>query len=75
MVYGCTQARVRSNVYVSGKRFSTELSLHCDVNIRFAVTRHWTSHVTVWQLLPYILDNAVATCRRKHGAHKSGGGI
>jgi hypothetical protein len=37
MVYGCTQARVRSSVEVSCKIFSTDLSHSRDVNIRLAV--------------------------------------
>jgi hypothetical protein len=52
MVYDCTRVRVRSTVEVSGKIFGTELSLRRDVNIRLAVTRHWTRHVTVQQ--PYL---------------------
>jgi len=50
MVYGCTRVRVRVSVEVSGKIFGTELSLRRDVNIRLAVSRHWTPHVTVRQL-------------------------
>jgi hypothetical protein len=49
MVYGCTRARVRLGVEVSGKIFGTELSLRRDVNIRLAVTRRWTPHVTIRQ--------------------------
>ena len=49
MVYGCTRARVRSSVEVGGKIFGMQLSFCRDVNIRLAVTWHWTPHVTVRQ--------------------------
>jgi len=40
MVYGCTQAQVRSSVEVTGKIFGMEQSLRHDVNIRLGVSRH-----------------------------------
>ena len=46
-VYGCSSVRVRLHVEVSGEILGTQQSLSRDVNISFAVTQHWTPHVTI----------------------------
>jgi hypothetical protein len=75
MVYGCTWARVRSSVEVSGKIFGTELSHHRDVNIRLAVTWHWTPHMTVRQPYPRILDNAVTAASKVYQRYRLIGSV